>query len=270
MANNLTELLREHRPFHPVVPFNPAKDTLTALDFTAANATLTREILSDTEAFSAYVDDQLQQSGGRYGIGGYAEHRTIYSRSELFDAVHAPVPERKAVPVGYSDQYTGAETMIQEETTGIDSLPFPEREKPRRLHLGIDIWGALHTHVMAPLDGIVHSFGFHHQLGNYGAVIILVHCIEGHSFYTLYGHLSYGSIVNLREGQRIERGDVFAEFGMPRDNGSWPPHLHFQVMQSMQGWQGDYPGVCAYSEKDKWLENCVDPDLILDMMQYAK
>jgi hypothetical protein len=33
--------------------------------------------------------------------------------------------------------------------------------------------------------------------------------------------------------------------------------------------KGDYPGVCKYSEQRKYLLNCPDPDLILQMMQYA-
>lgn len=121
---------------------------------------------------------------------------------------------------------------------------------------------------MAPLDGIVHSFGCHPALGDYGAVIILSHNIERISFYTLYGHLSLSSIKNLHEGNVVTRGDVFAEFGIPQENGQWPPHLHFQVMRDMQGWKGDYPGVCAFSEKDQWLQNCINPDLILDLNRF--
>jgi hypothetical protein len=32
--------------------------------------------------------------------------------------------------------------------------------------------------------------------------------------------------------------------------------------------EGDYPGVCKYSEREKYLENCPDPDLILQMNRY--
>lgn len=141
-------------------------------------------------------------------------------------------------------------------------------EEPRRLHLGTDIWGPPYTKVMAPLDGIVHSFGFHPALGNYGAVIIVAHYLQGVSFYTLYGHLSRNSIKNVHEGDVVKKGDVFAEFGIPQENGQWPPHLHFQVMRNMQGWKGDYPGVCAFSEKDQWLQNCIDPDLILNLARF--
>jgi len=52
-------------------------------------------------------------------------------------------------------------------------------------------------------------------------------------------------------------------FGGMDENGYWPPHLHFQLMFDMEGKHGDYPGACRYSEKDKYLKNIPDPQLIL-------
>ena len=70
--------------FHPVVPFDAAKDKLLRMDFTEQNPELHPELLNDTKAFSDYINQKLKNAGATYGIGGYAEHRTIYSRSELF------------------------------------------------------------------------------------------------------------------------------------------------------------------------------------------
>ena len=210
--------------FCPVVPFE-ADDRLLLLDFTGKNTELTPELLSDTTLFTAYVNKKLNEAGARYGIGGYNEHRTVYSRSPVFD-------------------------------TGED-------DEPRRLHLGTDIWGKPYTRVMAPLDGIVHSFAFNNAYGDYGTTIILTHQLEGNVFHTLYGHLSLNSIKNVQEGETIKKGDVFAEFGIPVENGHWPPHLHFQIIYDMEGKKGDYPGVCRFSEKERYLENCPDPALLL-------
>ena len=139
----------------------------------------------------------------------------------------------------------------------------------RSVHLGIDIWGPPYTRIMAPLDGIIHSFAFNNAYGDYGATIILTHNLHGESFHTLYGHLSLNSLQNLAEGDAIKKGDVFAQFGIPFENGQWPPHLHFQLIKDMQEMKGDYPGVCALSEREMYLSNCPDADLILQMMQYA-
>jgi murein DD-endopeptidase MepM/ murein hydrolase activator NlpD len=199
-------------------------------------------MVDDTYAFSQYINLKLKNANAKYGIGGYNEHRNIYSRSSLFGNAS-------------KDSALGGDVEGAAE--------------PRRLHLGIDIWGKPYTHVTAPLDGIVHSFAFNNSFGDYGATIILSHSLDEVSFYTLYGHLSLGSIKNLSGGERVKKGDVFAEFGIPQENGSWPPHLHFQLIKDMQGYKGDYPGVCKVSEKEAYLDNCPDPDIILGMMPYA-
>ncbi|MBL7739023.1 MAG: peptidoglycan DD-metalloendopeptidase family protein [Chitinophagaceae bacterium] len=230
--NDLISILTlSKEQFSRVVPFDPLKDRILSLDFTAANNELPDDILRDIKHFSAYINGKLQESRARYGIGGYAEHRTVYKTSKVFDGANPG-------------------------------------EEPRRLHLGIDIWGKPGTAVLAPWNGIVHSFANNDHPGDYGATIILTHLLKGISFYTLYGHLSLNSIKNIREGDRIQKGDIFAEFGIPAENGHWPPHLHFQVIGNLEGCSGDYPGVCKYSEREKYLSNCPDPDLILNMNQY--
>jgi len=240
-ATVLAQMLkRKSGEFARVVPFNPATDRLLAFDFSETDPALDATILQDTTLFTHYINSKLETAGARYGIGGYAEHRKVYARSPLFGV---------------------SETSDHNQSS---------EEEPRRFHLGVDIWGKPHTAVMAPLDGIIHSFAFNDAFGDYGATIILTHHFEGLPFYTLYGHLSLNSIRNLREGERVMKGDIIGEFGIQTENGQWPPHLHFQVIGDLQGWKGDYPGVCRYSEREKWLSNCPDPDLILGMMQYVK
>ncbi|MBS1664665.1 MAG: peptidoglycan DD-metalloendopeptidase family protein [Bacteroidetes bacterium] len=230
--SSLSAVLKSHQPgFHAVVPFDPARDRLYPFDFTENNRELSPDEIADTERFAAYINRTLQQQRARYGFGGYGEHRTLYARSKHFNSV--------------------------------------DETEPRRLHLGIDIWGPSGTKVMAPLNAVVHSFAFNNNDSDYGATIILSHNLDGASFHTLYGHLSLNSIKNLQEGKNIKKGEVIAEFGMRFENGNWPPHLHFQLITDIGDWKGDYPGVCRFSEKEQWLENCPDPDLILQMSQYA-
>lgn len=222
----LSHLLQRYQPFQPVVLYNPLQDTLLPMDFTVANTALTPEILDDVRLFSDYISEELAHHRCRFGVGGYAEHRTIYARSTHFD-------------------------------TG---------EEPRRLHLGTDIWGEAGTPVFAPLNGEIHSFRFNDQHGDYGATIILRHHLEEFTFHTLYGHLSLADLKDLQNGQKVVAGQQIAQFGNVEENGHWPPHLHFQVIIDMEGLQGDYPGVCQYSKREKYLSNCPDPDLILQMI----
>lgn len=231
-STNVLEILKKNQQqIHPVVSFDPVRDKLLPLDLTAHNTELTNDILQDTKKFTTWVNKKLSYAHFRYAIGGYAEHRTVYSNSNIFDA----------------------------DKPG---------EEPRRLHLGTDIWGKPLTPVMAPLEGRVHSFAFNNRTGDYGATTILSHSLEGVDFFTLYGHLSLHSIKNIQEGEPIKKGDVFAELGIPAENGQWPPHLHFQIIIDMGNWSGDYPGVCKFSEKENWLANSPDPDVILQLNQY--
>lgn len=140
--------------------------------------------------------------------------------------------------------------------------------EPRTVHLGIDVWGKAGSKVYAPLGGIVHSFAFNNNFGDYGATVILQHQLETKVFHTLYGHLSLKDLDKLKEGKFIIRGEVIGHFGEREENGDWPPHLHLQIIEDMRIKRGDYPGVCTLSEKEKYLANCPDADLVLNMMKY--
>lgn len=206
-----------------VVDFNPLTDTLLPLDFTVNNTELSPEILANTDLFSHWVDEKLAKSKAKYGIGGYNEHRTIYSRSAHFNTI----------------------------------------EEPRRLHLGTDIWGPAETPIYNFYDATVHSSKFNDNFGDYGATIILEYQLDDLTLFALYGHLSLASLKGLTAGQFIPAGKQFASFGVKEENGFWPPHLHFQLMFDLEGKKGDYPGVCQFSKRDIYLKNCLDPSLIL-------
>ena len=220
----LENFIRNHpAEIGKVVDFNPETDRLFKFDFTAANTELAPEDVNDTEKFSDWVSKKLKDNNSRYGIGGYMEHRTLYARSELFNT----------------------------------------EDEPRRLHLGVDIWGDADTAVYAPMNATIHSFADNDHFGDYGPTIILKHQLNELELYTLYGHLNRESLKGLSVGDVIEKGMQIATFGNQDENGHWPPHLHFQLMFDMEGCNGDYPGVGRYSEKDKYSKNIPNPNLIL-------
>src|SRR5258705_13116495 len=117
---NSSELIRvlerNHSAFAAVVNFDSQKDKLSLLDLSVNNKTLTDDILNDTKTFSEYINRLLENKKARYLAGGYAEHRSVYSNSKVFDGK-------------------------------------TQDEEPRRLHLGIDIWGKPNTAVLASLNG---------------------------------------------------------------------------------------------------------------------
>lgn len=239
MHFSITDILSMHRDgFAPVVPFNAATESVAPLDLSKNNTELDELTYSDTTAFSAYINQKLQLANARYLMGGYGELREMYKRSRLF----------------------GFDTPDAEKVA--------QTAEPRRLHLGVDIWGEAGTVISAPLGGMIHSMAYNNNFGDYGATIILLHQIDTMAFYTLYGHLSLKDIAANRQGQFITRGQPFAHFGPPAENGQWPPHLHFQIITDIGLWEGDYPGVCKYSERDYYLDNCPDADLMLNMRRF--
>lgn len=208
---------------HRVVDFTAGVDRLYHFDLTANNRELDAATFGDTDLFSDWIDKKLTQNNCRYGVGGYNENRTIYERSDHFNGL----------------------------------------EEPRRLHLGVDIWGPAGTPVYNFADGVVHSFQFNNNFGDYGGTIILKYNLNDRFFHVLYGHLSISSLDDLTIGAFISEGTKFAEFGKKEENGYWPPHLHFQIINDMQGMTGDYPGVCQYSKRDIYLDNSPNPASIL-------
>lgn len=223
-ATELSGILRERQAMvKSVLPYDLRRMKPAVFDFTEANTDLTRIDLNDTAEFSEMLFEKIDASGAPVGIGRFDEDRVLYRHSPLFDG----------------------------------------RLERRSVHLGIDLFVEAGTVVSAPLSARVHSFADNATLGNYGPTVILEHKIDGVVFFSLYGHLGGGSLHDLQLRQRIDAGEQFATIGDLHENGGWPPHLHFQLMTDMLGNTGDFPGVAAPSERDRFLRICPDPNLVL-------
>ncbi len=110
----------------------------------------------------------------------------------------------------------------------------------------------------------MHSFQNNEGDRNYGPTIILEHKVSPElTFYTLYGHLSLESLDGLQVGQKIVKGHQIASVGAISVNGNWPPHVHFQVMLDMLGYEGDFPGVAFPEQAEIWKSICPNPAILL-------
>ena len=224
MSPDLASLLASRREsFRSVIPFNLSAGGLVVFDFTHASPDFAQIDINDVMGFTERLFVRISDSELPVGVGRYDEDRVLYRHSPLFNG---------------------------------------EAER-RSVHLGIDLFVMEGTEVMTPLPAHVHSVADNTGLGNYGPTVILEHELEGTRFWTLYGHLGRHSVIRLEMGQPLDAGEEFAEVGDLSENGSWPPHLHFQIMADLQGHSGDFPGVAAPSKRERWLEICPDPNLIL-------
>nr|WP_315172046.1 peptidoglycan DD-metalloendopeptidase family protein [uncultured Flavobacterium sp.] len=194
------------------------------LDLSINNKALANLNLNTSEDFENFIHKYLNENNAEIAYGGYNETRNLYKRSLVFN------------------------DSTQEE---------------RNIHIGLDLWIAAGTPILAALDGKIHSFQFNNQLGDYGPTIILEHTIENEQFYTLYGHLSLASIQNHTKGKIVKKGETIATLGNASVNGDYAPHLHFQIIKDIQNKEGDYPGVCSSSTLPFYLSNCPDPNLLL-------
>jgi murein DD-endopeptidase MepM/ murein hydrolase activator NlpD len=91
--------------------------------------------------------------------------------------------------------------------------------KARKMHEGMDFTAKTGTPIYATGDGVVAKAD--NSLSGYGNHIEINH---GFGYLTLYAHLSK---YNVRQGQRVKRGDIIGYVGST--GRSQAPHLHYEV-----------------------------------------
>ena len=198
-----------------------------SIDLSNSNPELESLDLSTSKDLGNYIEHYLHKHSAKVAYGGYLEVRNIYKRGSQF---------------------------------ACDDI-----RMERNIHLGMDFWCKQGTPVLAVLRGKVHSFQNNKAVGDYGPTIILEHYIQGETFHTLYGHLSEDSMEKLYVGQEVEEGQVIGTVGDPAVNGDYAPHLHFQVIEDIQGLFGDYPGVSCQENIPFYKDNCPDPNMLLNL-----
>jgi len=213
------------KPLH-VIDSSISLDAYTPISIAISNKDLTFDVAS-SKAWEAYLENFFLKNKKTVAFGGYLEQRDIYSRSEHFNKL--------------------------------------SEDDQRNFHLGVDLWCAAGTDVLAVLDGEIHSFKNNTNYGDYGPTIIIKHSIEGKEFYSLYGHLSLASIENLSVGTKVKEGEKIGVLGDSSVNGDYAPHLHFQLIIDIEDYEGDYPGVASKKMLDFYKQNCPNPNLLLKL-----
>ncbi len=211
--------------FQPIFNFFRHKADYKPVDLSKTNLDRLGINPQDHDELSNYLNQIKKSLNTKVLYGGYLEERSLYNNKSLFNSDH----------------------------------------KQRNIHIGADFWADAGQDIVAPLDGIVHSFADNEGFGNYGPCIILKHQDQQNTFYSLYGHLSKKSLDSIRTGQIIKRNHKFCRLGKPGENGGYVPHLHFQLIKNMGDYKGDYPGVCHLSDLEFYKNNTINPVDFLEL-----
>lgn len=224
-ATRVTAYLQRLNEVAPVLDQTLLERGTTTFDLTRDGADYgSTEQRASTASFTEFLFDKMAAADVAVGLGRYNEDRDLYC----------------------DPGYDLADTQR------------------RSVHLGIDLYAAAGTTVYAPLAGVVHAVADNNAAGDYGPTLILRHQTDnGDSFYTLYGHLGRGCLTERHVGEAIAAGAPLAVLGDIGENGSWPPHLHFQIMVDLFNWIGDYPGIARYDQRRLWLSLVPDPNVVL-------
>lgn len=210
----------------PVVEVDLATEPVLVLDLSVGSLDIeSLDDIRDVERFSASIFDRMQAAGVRVGVGRYDEARLLYT----------------------ADQFATGDSYAERRT----------------IHLGVDLFIAPGSPVLAPIDAVVHSFRDNTLPLDYGPTLILQHTVDGIQFYTLYGHLSRASLDGLYPGKPVKRGERIGSIGTHEVNGGWPAHLHLQIIGDLLGMEGDYPGVGTPGQRAIWTSLSPDPNLLL-------
>lgn len=221
----LVNWLREQAA-EPIVDVALGEGKVTVLDLSVGSADLNGRDTEDTVDLTRRVFRRMEDDGATLGVGRYLEPRAFYL-TDTFDGRAGDPRERRTV------------------------------------HLGIDVFDRAGTDVHAPIKGVVKSVRDNCARLDYGPTVILEHAGPSGSYWTLYGHLERASVAELEEGSEVEAGQQIARIGPYPENGDWPPHVHFQIVTDLLGFEDQFPGVALPRERDVWASFSPDPNLIL-------
>lgn len=225
--NILEKILQKNRHmFGPVLPSNLQHGKAYIFDLSLNSPDFAGIDFSNIHALMKQSQNLLNQQQAVIGIGRYAENREIYLTKDHFQNVDKTF---------------------------------------RSVHLGIDLSVPAGTPISAPFAAKIHSIDNHCAAGDYGPTVILQHEIDNLTFYTLFGHLSEDSLQNKKMQQELRQGEIFAWVGNEKINGGWPPHLHFQIIDTLKPNEKEFIGVVDLQRLEEYLVRCPDPNLILNI-----
>lgn len=145
-------------------------------------------------------------------------YKRLYVQSKSYDEVIDLAKNKEAMWASIPAIQPCADKDVTRFASGFGYRIHPIY-KTRKMHTGVDLTAPVGTKVYATGDGTIIKAGY--SRGGYGKRIIVNH---GFGYKTVYAHLSE---IDVKEGQKVKRGDVIGEVG--NTGRSTAPHLHYEV-----------------------------------------
>ncbi|MCK7535894.1 MAG: M23 family metallopeptidase [Marinilabiliales bacterium] len=145
--------------------------------------------------------------------------KKIYVQSQSFDELIAYASEKEEMLSSIPAIQPLSNKDLKRTASGFGYRIHPIY-KISKFHSGMDFTAPTGTEVYATGNGVIETVkSARRELGNH---IIIDH---GFGYETVYGHLDH---FNVREGQKVKRGDVIGFVGST--GLSTAPHLHYEVL----------------------------------------
>lgn len=98
-------------------------------------------------------------------------------------------------------------------------------------HTGLDLFGNPRTNIVAVYPGkVIQAI----NAGSYGNHVVIEHNYNGFKFYTLYAHMTAGSL-KVKTGQEVQQGQVLGVIG--QTGNAFGIHCHFEVRYPQNAFQ---------------------------------
>jgi len=163
-----------------------------------------------------------------------AEH--LEDLTDAFVAVGKAADELAAYEAGAHAYIDGFVFPVAGEADFIDSWGYPRMTgtPSAHWHQGTDIFAPAGTPLLATEDGVLARVG----TASLGGTKLWIIGDSGHHYY--YAHLS-AYAPGVRDGLRVEAGDVVGYVGDTGNAKGTPPHLHFEIHPEGKGPVNPYP-----------------------------
>jgi murein DD-endopeptidase MepM/ murein hydrolase activator NlpD len=147
--------------------------------------------------------------------------KQLYVQSKSFDEIFALAKNKNQMMASIPAIQPVSNKDLRRIASGFGYRIHPIY-KTTILHTGLDFTAPVGTDIYATGSGVVEKVEYYGR--GYGNNVIINH---GYGYETLYGHMSK---INVREGQKINRGDVIGFVGST--GASTGPHLHYEVIKN--------------------------------------